>query len=326
MGTKTSQTFLLPIIFLASLMTHQLAKASDTPVLFSCDLIFPQAVQVSPNTVYVPFQLTGRLINVTARVDTMEGAFFLDTGAERLLLNKNYFELNRGSRQVATAGATGTVESAYYKRVDSLHWDALFFLNQPANILDLSHIERKKNIQLIGIIGYKVLKDFEIYIDYQKKLIILSRLDKKGDRIDQMAIWEEPYDSIDFKLARHLIVLNAKVGRTRLRFALDTGAELNLLDRLVKRKVLDNFEIIKRVKMIGAGKKEIEVLAGTLYRVECGSQKSGGMRTLLTNLDDMGENFGIRLDGFLGYEFLCIRKTLINYKRKKLFFFKQIRP
>ncbi len=290
------------------------------------DLVFPQAVQVNPNTVYIPFRMVGRLIAVQARVDTNAGIFFLDTGAERLLLNSNYFEPERGWREVTTAGTTGSVESVFYNRVDTLYWDELRFPKQQANILDLSHIERKKNIRLIGIIGYEVLKEYEVFLDYQLKQIILTRLDKDGYRIDSAAIWEQPYDSLDFKLAGHLIVLDGEVQGQKLRFALDSGAELNLLDRKVKRRVLDNFEIIKRVNMVGAGQKTIEVLAGTLYRVKCGNQNSSGMRTLLTNLDEMGENFGVRLDGFLGYEFLYTRRTLINYKRKKLFFFKQHRP
>lgn len=290
------------------------------------DLVFPQAVQVNPNTVYIPFRMVGRLIAVEARVDTNVGVFFLDTGAERLLLNSNYFNPSRGWREVASAGTTGMVEKVYYNRVDTLYWDELRLPRQQANILDLSHIERKKNIRLIGIIGYEVLKDYEVFLDYQLKQIILTRTDKDGYPIDSTAIWEQPYDSLDFKLAGHLIVLNGEVQGQKLRLALDTGAELNLLDRRVKRKVLDNFEIIKRVNMVGTGQETIEVLAGTLYRVQCGRQKSSGMRTLLTNLDEMGENFGLRLDGFLGYEFLYTRRTLINYKRKKLFFFKQHRP
>lgn len=157
-GKNNNEIFLKAGILISLLMSFHQAKASEAAAFLSCDLIFPQAVQVNPNTVFVPFQLTGRLITVTARVDTMEGAFFLDTGAERLLLNKNYFELNKGDRRVAAAGATGRVGTAYYRRVDSLHWDALFFLNQQANILDLSHIERKKNIRLIGIIGFEVCR------------------------------------------------------------------------------------------------------------------------------------------------------------------------
>ena len=295
-------------------------------VFFTHQLDFPQAVMADVHTIHIPFKLVGRLIAVEARIDTLSGTFFLDTGAERLLLNQNYFKGRRQSGVTAAIGNTGKLETVLHRRVDSLHWDNLFFLNVNANVLDLSHIENKKKLQLLGIIGYQVFKDFEIFLDFQLKQLILTRLDKKGNRLDPDGIWETPYDSLDFKLHRHLIVLEGNVQGTPLKFSLDSGAELNLLDRRIKRKVLDHFEIRKRVKMSGAGQQEIEVVAGTLYEVTCGNQYSKGMRTLLTSLTQMNGNFGVRVDGVLGYEFLSTRRTLINYKKKKLFFFRDQRP
>lgn len=289
-------------------------------------LAFPQAVVTNTHTIHIPFQLVGRLIAVEARIDTLSGTFILDTGAQRLLLNQSYFSGRSRPGISAAIGNTGVVESVAEKRVDSLHWDNLFFHDVQANVLDLSHIERKKNIRLLGIIGFDVFKEFEVFLDFQLKQLILTRLDKDGFRLDPDAMWETPYDSLDFKLYRHMIILEGEVDGTTLRFSLDSGAELNLLDRRVKRKVLDSFEVIRRVKMLGAGQNTIEVLAGTLYGVRCGNQHEPEMRTLLTNLTEMNVSFNIRLDGVLGYEFLSSRRTLINYKRKKLFFFQMQRP
>lgn len=298
----------------------------DTPFLMPA-LHFPEAVVVNPNTIYIPFNLVGRLIAVEARVDTLEGTFVLDTGAERLLLNQRYFSRpSASSSQVSAVGNTGQVVDVDQRWIDTLHLDNLFFKNVQTNVVDLSHIERKKHIRLVGILGYNVFKDFELFLDFQMQQIVLTRLNRKGFRIDRNAIWETPIDSVDFRLARHFIVLKGKVGEAQLRFGLDSGAELNLIDRRVKRKVLDNFEIVKRVRMLGAGKNTIEVVAGSLQEVEIGQQRTESMRTLLTSLSEMNVNFGTRLDGVLGYEFLSTRRTLINYKRKKLYFFAFQRP
>jgi len=316
--------------FLLLLIPLQLWSAKDPPeeeTFLLPSLIFPEAVVINPNTIYIPFNLAGRLIAVEARVDTFQGTFVLDTGAERLLLNRQYFgRKSATSASVSAVGNTGQVGDVEKRWIDTLHWDNLFFKNVQANVVDLSHIERKKNLRLIGILGYNVFKNFEIFLDFQLKQIVLTRLDKKGRRIDTTAIWETPIDSIEFKLARHFIVLKGKVGQAELRFGLDSGAELNLIDRRVKRKVLDNFEIVKRVRMLGAGQNTIEVLAGSLKDVHIGQQQTDSMRTLLTSLSDMNVNFGTRLDGILGYEFLSTRRTLINYKRKKLYFFAYQRP
>lgn len=288
---------------------------------------FPEAVMINPNTIYIPFSLAGRLITVEARVDTFQGNFLLDTGAERLLLNRRYFgRPGHVSASVSAVGNTGQVLDVDKHWIDTLHWDNLFFKNVQTNIVDLSHIERKKHLQIIGIIGYDVFRDFEIFLDFQLMQIVLTRLDRRGYRIDSTAIWETPIDSVDFKLAKHFVVLKGKVGETNLRFGLDSGAELNLIDRRVKRKVFDQFDIVKRVRMLGAGQNTIEVVAGSLRDVYIGQQHTDSMRTLITSLSDMNLNFGIRLDGVLGYEFLSTRRTLINYKRKKLYFFAFQRP
>lgn len=301
--------------------------ATSTPDdwFFTCNLNFPLAVQTDPNTIIIPFKLVGRLIAVEAQADTVAGTFIIDTGAERLLLNRHHYR-ERQTEQFVSMGNTGAVEAVSNRWVDSLVWDNFLFKNVRANVLDLSHIERKKRIRLVGIIGQQVFEDFELLLDFQSQQIILTRLDKDGFRLDAEAIWETPYDSMDFKLARHLIMIEASVQGRRLKFNLDSGAEVNLLDRRVHRRVLDDFEIIKRAKMVGVGQQEIEVLAGMLRNVSYGNQNDESMRTLITNLLQMGVNFGTRIDGVIGYEFLSSRRTLINYKRKKLFFFRQQRP
>jgi hypothetical protein len=106
---------------------------------------------------------------------------------------------------------------------------------------------------------------------------------------------------------------------------LDSGAELNLIDRGVNRRVLDQFSIIKRVNLVGVGKKEVEVLAGVMKEVYAGNQYSEKMNTLLTSLDEINQSFGTNVQGVLGYEFLKMRRVLVNYQKRKLYFFSPLR-
>ena len=48
----------------------------------------------------------------------------------------------------------------------------------------------------------------------------------------------------------------------------------------------------------------------------------GPMKTVLTNLRKMNAAFGTRLDGVLGFEFFAQKRTIINYRKKKLYFIK----
>lgn len=296
-----------------------------TPVETLCNLAFPQAAIADVNTIYIPFTLVGQLIMVEAKVDTMTGYFMLDTGSEKLILNKEYFAAGPNGRAVAAVGNTGMVAAVVEKFVDSLELDQLVVRDMSAHLVDLHHIELKKNVRMLGILGYEVYKDFEVFLDFQNRVIVLSRVDKKGIRIDTLAPFEMPYDSIDFDLKHHLIVVEAKVNTVRLDLVLDSGAELNLIDRHVNRRVLDNFEIIKRVNLIGVGNKDVEVLAGVLHDVECGNQFSEKMNTLLTSMDEINASFNVNVEGVLGYEFLKKRRVLVNYQKRKLYFFNQVR-
>ena len=73
--------------------------------------------------------------------------------------------------------------------------------------------------------------------------------------------------------------------------------------------------------LTGASGKKIEVLAGKLYRVKLTDNiYFEPMTTILTNLNKMNEAFCTSLDGVMGYEFLRQKRTIINYKKEKLYF------
>lgn len=295
------------------------------PLSLICNLSFPQAAVSDVNTIYIPFTLVGQLIMVEASVDTVSGYFMLDTGSEKLVLNKEYFSAGADGRAVAAVGNTGMVSAVMEKPVDSLRIDQLVVRDLDAHLVDLHHIELKKNIRMMGILGYEVYKNFEVFIDFQNKVIVLTRVNRKGMRIDTLAPFEVPYDSLSFELLHHLIVVEAKINAVKVDLILDSGAELNLIDRKVNRKVLDKFTIIKRVNLVGVGKNEVEVLAGVLNDVQCGNQYSDKMNTLLTSLDDINQSFDVNVQGVLGYEFLKKRRVMINYQKRKLYFFSQVR-
>ncbi len=299
---------------------------SDIPTStsFPCDVSFPDAMVTNINTIYIPFTLVGRLMIVQARIDTFTGNFIIDTGSERLLLNQDYIQFTGREKMITAVGNTGAV-SVKEKMVDSLYLDQLFITNVMAHVVDLNHIEVKKNTRILGILGYNVFEKFELFIDFQNKLIVLSRVDRRGTRLDSIAYYERPYDSLSFELKKHLIVVPVIINGVRTEMILDSGAELNLIDRRISKRVLGQFTIIKRVNLIGVGKHQVEVLAGTINQATCGNQETKNMNTLLTSLDEINSSFGVSVEGVLGYEFLNSRRTLINYQKRKLYFFRFVR-
>ncbi len=296
--------------------------ATDDPIVEVQHMHFPKAEYIGENTVRIPFKLIGHLMVIEAEVYNKKGNFIVDTGSENLLLNKVHFTKHRGrAARSGYAGVNGEVDQVRIRWLKKILLNDFSIENIKANSVNLSHIEKSKKMQLYGIIGYKVLKDYEVFIDFYLKQITLSKVDKKGNKIDQLPYLEKITDSLNFILKRHTIILKSYVNGSKLNFGLDTGAEINMLHTGVSKKVLEKFTVDKRILMVGADQRKIEVLAGKLNDVRfSGRIYNKSMRTILTNLRDANVAYGTRLDGILGYEFMVKRRIILNYKRKRLYF------
>jgi hypothetical protein len=300
-------------------------KASTGPVAV-VSFSFPEAYSPSPHTVRIPFQLVGRLIMVKGQIGEVVGNFVVDTGADKLVLNEKYFDGDFRQSGVVAIGMAGSIGAISIKKVDSIGIEQLRWYNLRADLVDLSNIEANKSTAITGLIGYEVLKDYEILFDYNQKQLVLTALDEYGNTLEPMPYGETPYDSLEVKLQGHILCFNAQLEEETIWVGLDSGAELNLLDRKVNRKVLDYFKVIKRTKLVGAGGKSIEVLAGKVIRLRAGNIPCSPMNTLLTSLDELNSLYKTRIKGILGYEFFGPKRIAINYKQQKLYFFRWARP
>jgi len=289
-------------------------------------LSFPQAELLSTNTTRIPFRLVDHLIVIEAQLQNQKGNFIIDTGSESLILNKNHFKgkktIQNPSEQ--SAGVVDFIDNPLEKRLREFIIQDLVIENKFSDVIDLSAIEKNKKIHLLGIIGYDILKDYEVFIDMYLNQITLSKIDNKGEKLDKSVYLEKIIDSVNFKLKKHTIVLEATINNQKLKFGLDTAAEYNQLSKKVNKVVLKQFFPKRKLQLIGVSGKKIEVLAGKLYRVKLtDSVYFGPMQTVLTNFNKMNIAFGTKLDGIIGYEFLKQQRTIINYKKEKLYFVKQ---
>nr|WP_321234100.1 retropepsin-like aspartic protease [uncultured Psychroserpens sp.] len=287
------------------------------------NISFPKAEILNDYTTRIPFKLIDNLIVIEAELLDKKGNFIVDTGSETLILNKVHFKTrtphNVNSRK--TTGVIDVIDNPIEKRLKQFTIKGLVLENKNSDIINLSHIETSKKIHLLGIIGYNILKDYEVFIDMYLNQITLSKVNSEGIKLDKRNYLETIIDTVDFKLRKHTIVLEANVNDHKLKFALDTGAEYNQLNKRTSKKILKYFYPSKRLMLVGASGKKIEVLAGKLYRVKLTDKiYFAPMETILTNLNQMNEAFGTSVDGVLGYEFFRQQRTIINYKKEKLYF------
>ena len=306
----------LVVIFTLSFFKLQAEELKLDPI------IFPNAEVVNENTFRIPFKLIDHLMVVEAELLNKKGNFIIDTGSESLILNKVHFpNLYVHNKSAVKSSGVLNDTDAYKKFLKEFKLQNLSLKNANAHVMNLSHIEKKKNMNLTGIIGYSILKDYEVFIDLYLNQITLTKIDAKGNKLDKKVYLEKIVDSIGFQLKKHTIVLTTFVGNDKMNFALDTGAEINQLNTRKSKKVIKFFKPAKRIVLSGAADEKAEVLAGKLYRVKLNEQiYFGPMNTIITNLAKMSEAFGTSVDGVLGYEFFMQKRTIINYKKEMLYF------
>ncbi|NRB60342.1 MAG: aspartyl protease family protein [Winogradskyella sp.] len=298
--------------------------------LFAKDVIkdiptihFIKAEMINKTTTRIPFKVIDQLIIVEVNLLNKKGNFIIDTGSASLILNSKHFRYARKQKDEGkqTSGIHNEIEDVKEKHLRILSIKDINLKKLSADVIDLSHIEKTKKIKVLGIIGHSVLKDFELFIDMHLNQLTISKVDKNGNKLSEKVYAETISDSINFKLKKHTIILDALIGNKKVTFGLDTAAEYNQLNKKLSLDVLDYFYPTNQLSLTGASGKKKKVLVGKLYKVKLNdSIYFGPMKTVLTNLKKMNNAFGTKLDGILGFEFFKQKRTIINYRKKKLYF------
>ncbi|GAB4166190.1 MAG: hypothetical protein Tsb0033_28180 [Winogradskyella sp.] len=319
LGMHQSIKIIITLLVSATIFASEKNSIKEVP-----PFNFTKAEFVNATTTRIPFKVIDQLIVVEVEILNEVGDFILDTGSETLILNSAHFKPTRQYRidGQQKSGVNDHIEDVKEKYLNLLSINDINLKKLNADVIDLSHIERTKKIKLLGIIGYSVLKDFEIFIDMHLNQLTLSKIDNKGNKVSDKVYAETIMDSIDFTLKKHTIILKAYVGNKAVKFGLDTAAEYNQLNETLDSEILDYFYPNRELKLTGASGNKKKVLAGKLYSVKLSdSIYFGPMKTVLANLIKMNAAFGTHLDGVLGFEFFLQKRTIINYKKKKLYFF-----
>ncbi len=312
------------VLFFSCVLAGFIGWSGIAPAPPLPELAITENLWAQPNIIRIPFRLSGALITVEAKVDTVEGTFIFDTGASSLLLNYRYFSSNGLGSE--SGGVTGKVRVKGKITADSVIMDNLERRDLTADLIDLSHIERAKRIKVIGIIGYSVFEGYEILFDYSASVLTLVRLNGNGTPFEKIPDWEyEPVDNFPLTVKGHIAMLTLQFGKKKKVFGLDSGAEQNLLDLTAGKTFLkDNFTVLKRVKLSGTGQNSVEVMTGNLANGHVDTFGFRPMATILTRMQDINTIYETNLEGILGYEFLSQMPMSINYKKRRLTFYKPV--
>lgn len=270
----------------------------------------------------IPFRLVKKLIVIEAKVDQQTGWFILDTGLPDLILNKNRFK--QKGKEFNFLELTGKDVPAT-KFFFTFQLGDTKFKGRDGMAMDLSHLERKTKIPLMGLIGRNMLKKFEIVLDYKAKIITFYRLNKRGKKLTPYAQKIGiPSDTIPVTWKGHLLALKVKWANRIIRFGLDTGAGINIIapKYAALLKEIDHQQV--QVKLMNIGSLNKGTSRKSMNKVIIGTKDMLPMKTITCDFSVINANLaGKDIDGLLGYEFFKQQKVAINFKRKQLFLWKK---
>lgn len=281
-----------------------------------------QPLRSQPDAFTMPFHLIAKLILVEATVEGKQGLFILDTGMDRVVLNTAHFpqgaEPAPGQTTVTISnfhGSSLTARTDYY----SLQLGELRIRQQLVLLANLSHLEKNRNVSILGLIGYPVLRDFEIVMDYQAKELTFFRLDKKGNRRIGTAYFPEPAVVVPIQLADHMPCLDITVGREQLLVGLDSGAGINVFAAQTSPLFYEHASRYRPASVRNLDSRPVAAEVVLLDSIGIAGITYPPMRAIFQHLGNTNPHLARNnIQGLLGYEFLRHHKTAINYRKKEL--------
>jgi len=266
----------------------------------------------------IPLKRVGNLFLIDATVDNQTGNLIFDTGAMGLVLNKTYYRDHIIVDSHPSNGVTGAISNVSFINIDRIKFSELIFNNSRADLTDLGHIENRRNVKILGLLGLTLIKDFEIIIDVNNNQLQLFRIDKKGNRFNTSEKSFQADITQPIQSTNNVIFLRGTISGKKLNFCMDTGSETNVISNRSSKEVLNSITITRRSSLQGSGSKKSEVFYGTMNNFVYNNKELTGMETIITNLDGLCEAYGVQIDGVLGFDFLEKGTVCINLYKKQL--------
>ncbi len=265
----------------------------------------------------LPFRMAGNLILVEATVNNLTGEFIIDTGAPELILNQSYFDgINMSWAQMGVIDLCGSATPTEYVKINNFSLGSIEFAKQFAFAIDLVSLEEIKNSPIMGIIGYDVLKDLEILFDFDYQVLEFVKV--KNRKCSSIEIMEPPTAKFDLKFCGHLPYIIMKVDNKRLRMGIDTGAEVNVLNKMANGKVKVKFVKASALLVKSISQNQRKVDSGFINGATINDYQIGRTQMALLSMLPMNNSLPIDLDGFLGVPFLKKGRISLNYKKREL--------
>ncbi len=247
---------------------------------------------------------------VNASLNGKTGAFILDTGAPMLAVNR----MPASKSDIVASGFSGKVEVGT-TQVDQFNWSGINLRDFTALELDISHIEAVFGKELMGLIGFEVIRGNEIYFDYASSQIQV--LDPNRNPLHR---YFEPATTVPLTFDDHLPIVNLMIGGKSFKFGIDTGAGINLLNNRAVENIPQELLVkLPNESIQGLDQDVKECASYELTEAFLGKEKLEQVRFSGGDLTQLKALTGLELDGIIGFPLLRQLKFSINYPKETLY-------
>ena len=275
----------------------------------------------SDNFIKIPFEMAGNLIAVKVLLNGEEKTFILDSGSPRVLLNSAH--ISSGEKKTTISSAKGVTDNNIsgmdIQNDVNLNFGGIQINNQKIVTLNLSHLEQGLNTDIFGLIGYEMIKDYDVYIDYEKRILTLIKPDF-FDSFQKNNLRDIRLVSIPLTMRGHIPVLEVQIDGKKLNFGVDTGAEANLIENSLFSSLEEQLHDIKTDDLWGADKISTEIKSGNLKRMILNGKTFKDVKTVFTNINHLNRDKELKIQGLIGFPILSRQKTIISFKREEILF------
>ncbi|MEZ4959642.1 MAG: aspartyl protease family protein [Saprospiraceae bacterium] len=263
-----------------------------------------------PEFTVAPFELLEGMIVVQAQVNGETGSFILDTGSPAMVVDNE-----RNPKENGVAMGVGGKMRIGKTELRDFSFGNIHKKDLEGYVLDISQLEQACGRDLMGLIGYDVLKQYELQFDYSKKIILIYPASEAGRYHAS-----KPVKTIPFALSEHVPVITVRVGGRKAYFGIDSGAAVNLLDTDYLGKLGDSvLSNVNEEWLVGLDNTRQLVVGANVGDCKIKGNCFPSMRYLFTDMSKMEDQLGSRLDGLLGFPFFKGQNIAINYKKRKIY-------
>ena len=251
------------------------------------------------------FTFERSLIRFEAVVNGSRGQYLLDTGAPSLIVNTRCDGAGTaGPEGYGTGGAVQLTEH----RIDRFEMGERSVENYWAIGLDLREFEARTQQRVDGLVGYDLLNEGELRIDFRRKHFRLLPSVRRP-RHDGAP----PRQNLRFSLLGHLPLVGLRIDGKLHYFIIDTGAGANLIDR----------GLLAEPSVSATGRAcNIQGLDGAAadhgVAEVAGQPLLDGVSLVAMDLQYLQSDPAIRIAGVLGSPFLSRYTVGIDYRRRRL--------